>query len=179
MLSAITVNNLGHVTSVSSKTLAKGDIPSLDYLPITGGTLTGSLTVQGNVTATGNVVAGSASDRRLKKDIRTISLTEASDLLSVLNPVVFQWNEKAGELGGLSGVSRGFLADEYLDILPNAGRKIWGEYDAIDYNQVIPYLVAGWQQQNLRIRILEGEIADLKYNNELLRRRLKESNVIQ
>lgn len=43
VLSAITVNSLGHVTSVSSKSLAKADIPALDYLPLTGGQLTGDL----------------------------------------------------------------------------------------------------------------------------------------
>lgn len=43
VLSAITVNSLGHVTSVSSKSLAKADIPDLDYLPLTGGQLTGDL----------------------------------------------------------------------------------------------------------------------------------------
>lgn len=43
VLSAITVNSQGHVTSVSSKTLAKADIPALDYLPLTGGELTGDL----------------------------------------------------------------------------------------------------------------------------------------
>ena len=135
---------------------------------------TKAIKVSGNISATGNLVAGVTSDRRLKKDIRSISLTEAADLLSVLNPVVFQWNEKASELGELHGVARGFLADEYLDLLPNAGRKIWGEYDAIDYNQVIPYLVAGWQQQNLRIRILEGEIAVLKEENQRMNRRLRD-----
>lgn len=121
-----------------------------------------SFSVTGNITATGNIVAGSASDRRLKKNIRGITLGEAADLLSVLNPVVFEWNDKATELGRLSGVSRGFLADEYLDLIPNAGRKIWGEYDAVDYDQVIPYLVAGWQQQHLRIRELEIELEELR-----------------
>ena len=43
VLSAITVDNLGHVTAVGSKTLAKADIPALDYLPLTGGELTGDL----------------------------------------------------------------------------------------------------------------------------------------
>lgn len=45
VLSAITVDNLGHVSSVSSKTLATTDIPDLSgtYLPLTGGTLTGVL----------------------------------------------------------------------------------------------------------------------------------------
>ena len=137
-----------------------------------------NLAVSGNITASGAITAGSASDRRLKDDIRPISLVEAADLLSVLNPVTFRWNEKAGEMGQLKGVSRGFIADEFLSLVPNAGRKIWGDYDAIDYNQVIPYLVAGWQQQNLRIRILEGDISTLREENALLRRRLKEANVL-
>ena len=129
-----------------------------------------SLAVDGNITATGNLIAGSASDRRLKRNIETIGISEAAGILSALRPVRYQWNDKAGELGHLSGVSRGFLADEYNDIIPNATRKIWGEYDAIDYLQVLPYLVAGWQQQNLRIRTLEGEIAALREDNKLLRR---------
>ena len=293
VLSAITVDSLGHVSSVSSKTLAAGDIPALDYLPISGGTLTGDLRIQngthgrslffgdgsyvylnedaddhlkiyaknglqlvagsgygialdnsvtiagdltvggssgtsackiatfygrtsasypalkiygvassssnyvtniyrdssylqidsgvkvaGNLLATGAVTAGAASDRRLKKNIKAINQIKAEELLSALNPVIFEWNDDAARLGHLFGVSRGFLADEYLKVLPNAGRKIWDKYDAIDYNQVIPYLVAGWQRQNLTIRTLEGEIKNLKSDNELLRRRLREANVI-
>lgn len=50
VLSAITVNSLGHVTSVSSKTLAAADIPDLSgtYLPLSAGTgkaLTGVLKI--------------------------------------------------------------------------------------------------------------------------------------
>ena len=37
VLSAITVNNLGHITSVSAKTLSPADIPSLDWGQITSG----------------------------------------------------------------------------------------------------------------------------------------------
>ena len=45
VLSAITVDSLGHVSSVSSKTLTTSDIPDLSgsYLPLTGGKLTGDL----------------------------------------------------------------------------------------------------------------------------------------
>lgn len=140
------------------------------YRDATALQLTSALAVDGDITATGNITAGSPSDRRLKRGIETIGIGEAAGILSALRPVRYQWNDKAGELGHLSGVSRGFLADEYNDIIPNATRKIWGEYDAIDYLQVIPYLVAGWQEQNLRIRTLEGEIAALREDNKLLRR---------
>ncbi len=294
VLSAITVNNLGHVTSVSSKTLAAADIPDLSgsYLPISGGTLTGdlrlkdgnygqtlyfgngsycylsedtddhlkiyarygidiltsstsygvnvgsssaatpmtvfghltvgsdastsacktltlygrtsssypalsiygvvnadtsyrtdiyrdstalkitsSVAVTGNITASGAITAGSASDRRLKKDIKSIDINTAAEVLAHLHPVRFAWNDIARELGELSGQSCGFLADEYLTVIPSAGRKIWGDYDAIDYNQSIPYLVAGWQQQNMRIRILEGEISALRQEICQMRRK--------
>jgi len=45
VLSAITVDSYGHVTSVSSKSLTSADIPDLSsvYLPLSGGTLTGNL----------------------------------------------------------------------------------------------------------------------------------------
>ena len=43
VLSSITVDTMGHVTAVGSKTLTKDDIPTLDYLPLTGGELTGDL----------------------------------------------------------------------------------------------------------------------------------------
>ena len=135
-----------------------------------------NLAVSGNITATGAITAGSASDRRLKKDIKSIDINAASAVLSKLKPVEYDWNDEAKRLGNYAGHSRGFLADEYLDAIPGAGRKIWGEYDAIDYEQSIPYLVAGWQQQNIRIRILEGEISVLKEELNHLRRN---ANVIR
>ena len=279
VLSAITVNDLGHVTSVDSKTLSTSDIPDLSgtYLPITGGTLTGDLrlknsgtyglslyfgdssycylqentddhlqvyaskgmnfltsstsyaitfgsnalanktifygstsecltiyggssystniyrnssglqissatafggnvTVSGNVDCTGEATAGTASDRRLKDHIEPIDINLAAEVLGQLRPVTFDWNADAERLsdGKKKGPSRGFIADEYNAVIPNATRKIWGEYDAIDYEHAIPYLVGGWQQHNMRIRVLEGEIQALKEENQLMKRRLRE-----
>lgn len=124
--------------------------------------ITTALNVAGNITATGNIVAGTASDRRLKDHIKTMGADTAIGVLKALRPVTFEWNDLAGELGGFSGDSRGFVADEYKDIIPNATRKIWGTYDAIDYQQAIPYLVAGWQAQQQRIEALTDEIERLK-----------------
>lgn len=137
--------------------------------------------VSGNFVATGNVTSGNSSDRRLKKDIRDISMDDAEHVLSHLHPVSFNWNHIAEKLsdGVLTGEARGFLADEYLEEMPNAGRKMWGDYDAIYYEQTIPYLVAGWQQQSMQLRILKDEINILKEDNKILRRRLRSKNVIQ
>lgn len=51
----IVVDNKGRITSASDITIT---LPSYNlgaYLPLTGGTLTGNLTVQANITATGNI----------------------------------------------------------------------------------------------------------------------------
>ncbi len=122
--------------------------------------ITTALNVAGNITATGNIVAGTASDRRLKDHIKTMGAEQAIGVLKALRPVTFEWNDLAGELGGFSGDSRGFVADEYKDIIPNATRKIWGRYDAIDYQQAIPYLVAGWQALYDEVQRLKRRLGD-------------------
>ena len=278
VLSAITVDSLGHVTSVSSKTLAAADIPDLSgsYLPISGGTLTGNLrlkdsgsyglslyfgdssncylqedtdnhltiyaskginllcssssypitfgssalankftfygstsdcltiyggssystniyrnssglqissatafggnvTVSGNMDCTGEATAGTASDRRLKENVKTMDVNFAAEVLGLLRPVTFDWNEEAVRLseGRKKGRSRGFIADEYNSIIPNATRKIWGIYDAIDYQHAIPYLVGGWKQHDKRIADLENEVEKLRAENEKMKNILR------
>ena len=122
--------------------------------------ITTALNVAGNITATGNIVAGTASDRRLKDHVKTMGADTAIAVLQALRPVTFEWNDLAGELGGFSGDSRGFVADEYNRIIGNATRKIWGTYDAIDYQQAIPYLVAGWQALYEEVQRLKRRLGD-------------------
>ena len=138
----------------------------LEYLTVgaDGIQCNGSITSEENIYAKGDVIAAWASDRRLKKNIEPISSLDADEVLEALKPVEFEWNEKAEELseGHKTGKARGFLADEFLEVLPNAGRKIWYDYDAIEYNQVIPYLVAGYQSLKKEVEELKKEIAELK-----------------
>lgn len=135
--------------------------------------------VTGNFAVTGNCSMGTVSDRRLKEDIKDIDLNAAAEVLAALRPVTFNWNQDAERLseGQLHGPARGFIADEYLKQLPNAGKQIWGEYNSLYYEQTIPYLVAGWKQEDMRIRILEGEISSLKEEIHGLRRRLREHGI--
>ena len=119
----------------------------------------------GNVFASGDVIAGHTSDRRLKENIETIEPEEADKVLKALNPVSFDWNAEEERLteGKRHGRARSFLADEFLKVIPNAGQKVYDEkYDAIYIEQVIPYLVAGYQKQQQEIEDLRKELANLK-----------------
>ena len=129
----------------------------------------------GNISATGEVSAGNASDRRLKKDISTLSECETKHVLSALNPVSFVWNAKAEELsnGRKRGIAYSFVADEFLSLLPNAGRKMWDEYDAIYTEQVVPYVVKGWQMHERRLSDHERRIQELEKENKELKRQLR------
>lgn len=134
-----------------------------------------ALYVANNIVATGEVSAGNASDRRLKKDISTLSEAETAHVLSHLNPVSFTWNAKAEELSGgdKKGIARSFVADEFLSLLPNAGRKMWDNYDAIYTEQVVPYLTKGWQMHERRLSDHERRIQELEKENMELKRQLR------
>lgn len=124
----------------------------------------GNIHATSNIKAEGEVSAGAVSDRRLKDDITTILQEDAMCVLLSLNPVEFRWNGIAERLssGERRGIARSFIADEFLAILPNAGRKIWKEYDGIYVEQTIPYLVKGWQLHETRLQRLERENKELK-----------------
>lgn len=124
-----------------------------------------ALHVVGNIVATGSITFGSASDRRLKDNIKSMTDKQALAVLSALNPVTFQWNSTAYELGKLSGVSDGFIADEYEKLIPNSGRDIWANYRAINYERATGYLVKGWQNHETRLEKAERRIKELE--NEL------------
>lgn len=136
---------------------------------------TNGIYCKGNIASAGEVSAGNASDRRLKKNISTLSEAETEHVLSGLNPVSFTWNEKAEELtnGHKSGIARSFVADEFLSLLPNAGRKMWDEYDAIYTEQVVPYLTKGWQMHERRLSDHERRIQELEKENRELKRQLR------
>ena len=138
----------GYVTNLTSSIISASSYVSAS-----------SLSVAGNIYAGGDVIAYYASDRALKEQIEP--LVEVDRVLSELRPVQFTWNSVAENLseGSKKGKARGFIADEYVKVLPNTDRKIWEDYTAIDYMQVIPYLVAGYQAQ-------KQELHDLKLKLE-------------
>ena len=127
---------------------------------------------KGNITTPGEVSTGTTSDRRLKCNIVTLSDIDTVTVLKALNPVSFTWNSIAEKLSGGrdAGISRSFVADEFLRVLPNAGRKVWDIYDSIYIEQAIPYLTRGWQIHEKRLLALEKENKSLKEEINRLRR---------
>ena len=128
--------------------------------------VSGNHYVNGNIVATGAITFGSASDRRLKDNIKTMTDSQAVSVLSALNPVTFEWNSLANQLDSqLKGCSDGFIADEYEKVIKNSGRDIWANYRAIDYKRATGYLVKGWQNHETRVQRLERRVNELE--NEL------------
>jgi hypothetical protein len=126
----------------------------------------GDIKSSGNILATGSVSWGTASDRRLKDNIKSISNEDAINVIMSLNPVTFEWNKTATEKdNSLKGLSCGFIADEYTKVIPNSSRPIWEEYTAIDYKLTAAFVVKGLQSHEERLRVLERENIELK--NEL------------
>lgn len=128
------------------------------------------LYVNGNFVVTGSVTFNMASDRRLKDNIKPLTIRDTMRVLHRLKPVSFEWNEIAFSLDNTKeGLCDGFLADEYEKLIPNSGRAIWEKYRAIDYTRAIPYLARGWQiheseldKMRKKVKTMEKEIAQLK-----------------
>jgi len=112
----------------------------------------------GNVSAIGDVIAYAASDERLKDNITPIP--NALDKVLSISGNTFDWNEKSDHEGNDVGV----IAQEILEVLPEAVTTRDTGYLAVRYEKIIPLLIEAIKEQqgtitNLqnRIEILEGK----------------------
>ena len=97
-----------------------------------------------------------SSDKRVKKNIKKLSLKEASDLISNVIPKKF-------ELKSESGVRYGFIAQEVREIINDDCAIEYGEDTrAIHYSDFIAPLVKVVQNQQSEIDSLKQELAELK-----------------
>ena len=112
----------------------------------------------GNLRAIGDIIAYSASDQRLKDNITPIP--NALDKVLSISGNTFDWNEKSDHEGNDVGV----IAQEILEVLPEAVTTRDTGYLAVRYEKIIPLLIEAIKEQqetitNLqnRIEILEGK----------------------
>ena len=118
-----------------------------------GGTSPSSLGSEyGGVEWTGSAVAVyTVSDERLKENIESFPDGSLAKILA-LRPVSFTWKEESGIQGG--GVSRGFIAQEFQQVLPDAVSAN-GNYLTITKDELIAHLVKAVQELEARVKALE------------------------
>ena len=120
---------------------------------------TGNAKFNGNIIAGGEVTAYTTSDKRLKKNIK--SLTNSLDIINKINPVSYNWNNKAKELNSAKTDEKqyGVIAQELKEILPELTHNMYSDekYIGVDYMQLIPHLIGA-------IKELTTEINKLKNN---------------
>lgn len=123
----------------------------------TGGNVA-SISNWGNLTCSGEVTAYSASDIRLKTNIKPIM--SAIDIINKLNPVQYNWNDKAKELNPLKtdSVEYGLIAQELEKVMPELVHTIYdGEYKSIDYVKIVPLLIGAIKELQLEINELKNK----------------------
>lgn len=91
------------------------------------------------------------SSRKAKKNIKPMTDEEGMKVLS-LTPVTYDFKE---EIRGTN--MRGFIAEDVNEIIPELVQKVDGELPAMDYLEVIPYLLKVCQLQEKRIKDLEDK----------------------
>ena len=117
-----------------------------------------SISNTGNLTCSGEVTAYSASDIRLKTNIKKID--SAIDVINKLNPVQYNWNSVAKELNPLKTDSTeyGLIAQELEEVLPELVHPIYdGEYKSIDYVKIVPLLIGAIKELQLEINELKNK----------------------
>jgi hypothetical protein len=112
----------------------------------------GSISVDTNSTT-----YNTTSDRRLKKDIETI--TDGTDKLMAMNPVTHGWKADPE-----AEAVHGFIAQEMMDIVPEAvsGDPEGEDMMSMDYGRITPVIVAALQEANKKIMDLENRINELE-----------------
>ena len=152
-------NLLVGTTSGGSKVVAEAVPSGTTYLAkwsATGGTalyLEVGGSAVGSITCTASATAyNTSSDARLK-DIT--GSARGLEVINELNPVAYNWkvDGKADE---------GLIAQEVLDIVPNAVSGSEEDYYQMDYSKLVVHLVKGMKEQQAQIDALQSEINLLK-----------------
>ncbi len=122
-----------------------------------GGTVTidddlvvnGTQTFNGDLRVTGDITAFYSSDQRLKNNITPI-VDPLTKVLSISGNT-YTWNEESGKEGNDVGV----IAQEVLNILPEAVTTRDNGYLAVDYQKLVPLLIEAIKELSDKVKKLE------------------------
>ena len=119
-----------------------------------------SLIVDGTIQAVGDITAyyTTPSDQRLKDNITPIP--DALDKVLSISGNKFDWNEKSPK----SGKDAGVIAQEILEVLPEAVTTSDDGYLAVYYDKIIPLLIEAIKEQQGTINNLQNRLEILEGN---------------
>ncbi|MBK9329213.1 MAG: tail fiber domain-containing protein [Sphingobacteriales bacterium] len=100
------------------------------------------------------------SDKRLKKNIQP--LTNVMEKISRLDLYSFEYNKSASKSFLPSGMHYGFMAQELKEVYPTFVQLNSDGYYSVNYQEMIPVLTKGLQEQQQQIEALKKEMAELK-----------------
>jgi len=98
------------------------------------------------------------SDFNLKNSIDTINFG-LSDVLK-LKPVSFNWNDDGRNINDYK--SMGFIAQDVMNVIPNAASTMGDGDMQVDYNAIVATLTKAIQEQQALIKALEQRILTLE-----------------
>jgi hypothetical protein len=117
-------------------------------------TVQGGLTIGGAITANGDITAFFTSDQRLKDNISPIA--DALSKVKQISGNTFDWNKNSGKEGKDVGV----IAQEILEILPEAVVTRDNGYLAVRYEGLIPLLIESIKELTNKVELLETKLND-------------------
>ena len=114
---------------------------------LSGGTVVGTITVTSSATT-----YNTSSDARLKD---VTGKARGLEVINKLNPVAYNWKD-SGQ------ADEGLIAQEVMEIVPNAVSGSEEDYYQMDYSKLVTPLIKAIQEQQEQIDALQSEINLLK-----------------
>ena len=111
-----------------------------------------SATVDGELRVTGDIIAFYTSDQRLKDNIKPID-DPLAKVLSISGNT-YSWNENSGK----EGTDVGVIAQEILEVLPEAVTTRENGYLAVRYEKLVPLLVEAIKELSQKVESLENKL---------------------
>ena len=135
---------------MSQTQVESGFIKDLAVTPAKLSTGGPTWTTSGQLSATVYIIAFSTSDQRLKDNIT--SIPNALNKVLSISGNTFDWNEKSEREGNDVGV----VAQEILEVLPEAVTIRDNGYLAVRYEKLVPLLIEAIKELKVEINELKG-----------------------
>jgi hypothetical protein len=155
----LTIDSAGGTTTLDDNVSVTGTLSVSSTLSVNGNSTLGNdssdiTTVNGELRVTQDITAFYTSDQRLKDNV--IAIEDPLAKVLSISGNTYTWNEKSGKEGNDVGV----IAQEILEVLPEAVTTRDNGYLAVDYHKIVPLLVEAIKELSAKVENLEQKLTD-------------------